>query len=123
MPPRNGSTTSSEASSAVSRRRLEQRLLALTRAAAEIVWFSDREGNVTESLPSLEEFTGRGFAELAGRGWAETIHPDDQEALLAAWRSAMDPPTVFALEYRMRRADGEYRVMRVRSAPVLDDDG
>jgi len=37
------------------------------------------------------------------------VHPDDRERCFAAYCSAFDARENFHIEYRLRRADGEYR--------------
>jgi signal transduction histidine kinase len=43
-----------------------------------------------------------------GIGWTESIHPDDIARSYIAYSSAFDARRPFQMEYRLRRADGEY---------------
>ncbi len=52
-----------------------------------------------------------------GNGWAESIHPDDLEACFASYCLAFDARRKFAIEYRLRRADGEYRRLLCSGVP------
>jgi PAS domain S-box-containing protein len=57
----------------------------------------------------MVNFTGLTTEELAGDGWMTVVHPDDIERLSNQWA---DRRTSFAdlhSEFRIRRADGEYR--------------
>jgi len=103
--------------------RAERRLRALADAVAEVVWTANAAGEITEPSPSLERFTGRPTAELAGLRWVDTIHPDDREALTREMAEAIRGGAYFAVQYRMRRADGEWRLMEARGTPVRDEDG
>ena len=51
------------------------------------------------------------------------IHPDDQARVRAAWDSHIESREIFDLEYRLRRADGNYRVMLARSVSIRAPDG
>jgi len=49
------------------------------------------------------------------------VHPEDRDATLNAWREAVAGPAVYSVEHRLRRADGDWRIMSVRGVPILDD--
>ena len=55
--------------------------------------------------------------------WAEALHPDDRERVLAEWRKSDDTGEPYAGEYRLTAADG--RTVWIRDEAVLqrDDDG
>jgi PAS domain S-box-containing protein len=55
------------------------------------------------------EFTGRPLEEELGWGWADRVHPDERPAAMAEYEAAFAERRQFDLEYRVRRADGEYR--------------
>jgi PAS domain S-box-containing protein len=69
------------------------------------------------------EFTGRSQDEELGRGWTERIHPDDRAAALAEYETAFERRRPFELEYRHRRADGEYRWVADSAAPRFGGGG
>ena len=63
------------------------------------------------------EFTGRPLEQELGWGWADRIHPDDRAQALAEYEGAFEQRRPFVLEYRLRRADGEYRWMVDTATP------
>jgi PAS domain S-box-containing protein len=101
----------------------EQRFRSLVTATAQIVWWTDAEGNVTEPLPSWQSYTGRSFDETRGAGWTAALHPDDAANALHVWKEAVAKRSLFETEYRIRRHDGEYRWFIVRAVPIVERDG
>ena len=68
-------------------------------------------------------FTGQSADEAQGRGWLQALHPEDRERAEEVLKQALDARLPYETEYRLRRHDGEYRVLAVRGAPVAEDDG
>lgn len=69
------------------------------------------------------EFTGRTMEQELGTGWVEGVHPDDVDNCVTSYERAFDARKSFSLEYRLRRADGEYRWLLDRGMPRHDADG
>ena len=68
-------------------------------------------------------FTGRGLAQELGNGWAEGVHPEDLERCVETYVTAFDRRAAFRMEYRLRRADGEYRRILDAGTPRFAPDG
>ena len=69
------------------------------------------------------EFTGRTLEQELEWGWAEGVHPDDRAGALAEYRAAFAARRAFVAEYRLRRADGEYRFVVDTASPRLGERG
>ncbi|HET7213102.1 MAG TPA: PAS domain S-box protein, partial [Terriglobia bacterium] len=100
----------------------EQRYRALLIATAQVVWATPPDGLV-EDMPMWREYTGQSIEEVRGWGWLNAIHPDDRERTGAIWSKAVKTHGLYETEYRIRRADGQYRHFAIRGVPVLEDDG
>jgi PAS domain S-box-containing protein len=53
------------------------------------------------------EITGLSVGEALGTGWIKALHPDDRDFVIAAWNKATQHQTLFRLEHRFQRPDGE----------------
>ena len=102
-------------------RESEERFRTLIETTASIVWTTSPSGELVPPQPSWTAFTGQARAEYEGHGWTEVIHPDDREATLATWTEAVTHNTLYSIDHRLRRADGEWRIMAARGVPILDD--
>ena len=51
------------------------------------------------------------------------VHEDDRELTERGWQEAIAGQSVYSMEHRLRRFDGEYRYMSVRAVPVLEASG
>ena len=71
------------------------------------------------------EFTGRTVEQELGYGWTAGVHPDDLNGCLASYTASFDttPPQKCHIEYRLRRADGEYRSVVYNGVPRYEARG
>lgn len=97
----------------------ERRYRSLVSATAAIVWVAAEDGRIIEQLPMWENFTGQKYADYRDFGWLNALHPDDREAVEGLWQTAraeeLHPVNA---EFRLRRHDGEYRAMQLKTVPV-----
>jgi PAS domain S-box-containing protein len=81
--------------------------------------------------PSTVHFASRAWTEYTGHTAEQTttildprvVHPDDLDALAAAWERAAAEGAMLSLEFRLRRRDGAYRWHVGRAVPENNDDG
>ncbi|MGB7865182.1 MAG: PAS domain-containing protein, partial [Candidatus Sulfotelmatobacter sp.] len=69
------------------------------------------------------EYVGVSLEDISGWRWANVIHPEDVEGVVGKWRSSLASGRPFAAEARLRRADGEFRLMLLRKVPLRDEAG
>jgi PAS domain S-box-containing protein len=69
------------------------------------------------------EYAGVSLEDIRGWGWTNVMHPDDVEGVLAKWRTSVATGKPFEAEARLRRADGECRLMLLRKVPLRDEAG
>ena len=93
----------------------------LARHAPTMLWLSDVEGHAIYFNDAWLEFRGRRLDQELGQGWFEGIHPDDRAGAVARRAAGVATRKPFRNEFRLRRADGQYRRVRVRAAPVKDE--
>jgi PAS domain S-box-containing protein len=101
----------------------EQRYRSLARASSQLVWTCDAFGYFGHEIEDWQRFTGQTADEVHGFGWLDAIHPEDRDKTLKAWQHATEARSAYAVECRLRRHDGTYRVMQERAAPVFDSTG
>ncbi|HYD53643.1 MAG TPA: PAS domain-containing protein, partial [Gemmatimonadaceae bacterium] len=106
---------------AAAMRESEARFRALVEASTSAVWRTDPDAYVHDDLPGWRAVTGMSAEAIQGRGWMEAVHPEDLEPSKTVWRAARESRAPFALEQRLRVADGSHRWFSCRGVPVRDD--
>lgn len=102
-------------------RRVCRRYEVLAEAEGSIVWVIDPQMRPTGRNELWERYTGQGPGEYSDLGWMAAIHPEDREQLAAATRAAVAGGEPLTLEFRIRRADGQYRRNLIRALPVREN--
>lgn len=107
----------------VALRESEGRFRRMADALPVAVWMSEVDGSCSYLNEQWIALTGREPAEQMGSGWLESVHPDDQAACLEAYMRAFAARQRFSVEYRLCRADGEYRWVLDVGMPRYGPDG
>jgi PAS domain S-box-containing protein len=101
----------------------EERFRLLADTAPVLIWMRDTTGAGTYFNRRWLEFTGRTAVQEAGDRWREGIHPQDKENFDAVYEKAFQNREAFTMEFRLRRADGEFRWLLTSGVPRLLPDG
>jgi PAS domain S-box-containing protein len=88
-----------------------------------LIWTATADGQRDYFNPRWLAFTGRSMGQELGEQWMTNLHPDDRDGVRAHWRSCINNGEPYQIEYRLRRADGQYRWILVRAVPRRDANG
>jgi PAS domain S-box-containing protein len=99
----------------------EARIRELADTAPALIWTTDAEGRITFVNERWRRFTGRSLEEELGDTWGLSAHPDDRAELTRRWLEVLTRREEFRMEYRLRRADGQYRWVLEVGVPRFSD--
>lgn len=91
------------------RRESETRFQIMANAAPVMIWLADNKKHFVWFNQQWLSFTGRSLQQELNFGWLDSIHPDDKDSYLTTYTNHINEQTSFEAEYRLRRADGQYR--------------
>ena len=104
-------------------RESEERFRTMANAAPVMIWMSGPDSLCTFFNQPWLDFTGCPLEEQTGNGWAASVHPDDLSRCMDTYLKAFKARTKFGMEYRLRRADGEYRWILDIGTPLFAPPG
>jgi PAS domain S-box-containing protein len=104
-------------------RESEERFRNMADHAPAMIWVTDDAGWCTYLNERWCEFTDRDQSEGLGIGWLDPVHPADRDSTYTTFRADSEQRLPTRLEYRLRRADGEYRWVMDSATPRFSDDG
>jgi PAS domain S-box-containing protein len=101
----------------VTLRESEERFRNMADTAPVLIWIAGPDKGCIFFNKVWLEFTGRTMEQEVGNGWTQGVHPEDLARCMATYSAAFDARRHFRMEYRLRRADGEYRWILDDGAP------
>jgi PAS domain S-box-containing protein len=104
-------------------RESEERFRNMADSAPVMIWVSGPDKLCTFFNQGWLKFTGRTLAQELGNGWAEGVHSEHLDRSWDTYASSFDARRAFQMEYRLRRADGQYRWVLDSGVPRFDPRG
>lgn len=104
-------------------RESEQRFRTMADTAPAIIWVTEPDGECSFLSKSWRDYTGQSEPESLGRGWLSAIYIGDRHHAWETFLAANRSHTPFHLDYRLRRADGEFRWVSCAGHPRFDQQG
>lgn len=97
--------------------------MALFSGFPNLVWRSDAAGRCDYLNQAWLDFTGRARDSELGEGWLSGLHPEDQHLWRNTLKRAFPGREPFEVEFRLRRANGEYGWIICNGRPYHDQTG
>ena len=91
--------------------------------APVMLWMSGLDGLCDFFNSTWLSFTGRSLEHERCNGWAEGVHPEDFQDCMDRYLASFVARQPFRMEYRLRRADGQYRWILDHGVPRHAQDG
>ncbi|WP_161668830.1 PAS domain S-box protein [Kallotenue papyrolyticum] len=101
----------------------EARFREMADQAPVLMWMAAPDGRCTFFNRAWLAFTGRTLEQELGDGWFDTVHPRDRILNKRVFLRAASARAPFQMEYRVRRADGQYRWIYDAGLPVFAPNG
>jgi two-component system CheB/CheR fusion protein len=104
-------------------RESESHFRQLAESLPQPVWICLPDGRCDYLSRQWIEFTGVPHAQQLDFGWLAQVHPDDRDAVMAAWKAAVAAGEPFQVEFRVRHHSGDYHVFDLRATALRDSAG
>lgn len=104
-------------------RESQEQLRSVIESLPSQVWTSMSTGELDYVSQSTIEYFGVDSDTLLGQGWQAMIHPEDLPACVERWTNSCRTGEPYEAEFRLRRADGNYRWHLGRALPIRDNCG
>jgi PAS domain S-box-containing protein len=101
----------------------ETRFRIMADSAPVMLWMAGLDAECDFFNQGWLRFTGRALADELGTRWAEGVHPEDFQRCMDVYFESFNQRRPFRMEYRLRRADGEYRWILDQGTPRYDHEG
>jgi PAS domain S-box-containing protein len=104
-------------------RESEERFRIAANTAPVIIWIRDVRGHSTFCNKTYTEFIGCTLEKVLAENWIDFVHPTDEQFCRDTFCSALGSRQAYEMEYRLRRADGQFRWVVESAVPRFAPDG
>jgi PAS domain S-box-containing protein len=104
-------------------RRSEEELRLLAESLPQLVWRADPDGTIKYYNVRINDYAGAARNPDGSWEWRPMLHPDDVKRTAEAWETSMSTGAMYAVEHRVRMADGSFRWHLSRAFPSRAHDG
>ncbi|MGD0367809.1 MAG: PAS domain S-box protein [Acidobacteriaceae bacterium] len=104
-------------------RESEERFRTMADSTPSMMWVTGAAGEVEFVNRAWRQFFQTTTEQVRSRGRQALVHPDDRSAYVAAFERAVRERAHFEAEARLRRADGEWRLLGSRAHPRFSPAG
>jgi len=87
------------------------------------VWVCAPDGRNIYASESFLKLVGITQEQCSNFGWGDTLHPDDTERTIAAWKECVRTGGTWDIEHRFRGVDGKWHDILARGMPVRNERG
>jgi PAS domain S-box-containing protein len=101
----------------------EDRFRVMADSCPTMMWVTGADGGNQFINRAYREFAGATLEQLSGAKWQLLVHPEDAPEYVEAFHRAVREHTPFKAEARVRRADGEWRLLGTNAEPRLSPSG
>jgi PAS domain S-box-containing protein len=99
------------------------RLATIANTLSTLSWLSDESGERILFNDKWLKFTGRSLEQELGKKWTESVHPQDLKKFWSIYTNAVRERKPYHVEYRLRTADGRFRLVWESGTPQFRNDG
>ena len=104
-------------------RESEERFHSMADACPSMMWVTGPSGGLDFVNKECRRFFGVTSEEVQADKWHSLFHPDDAPQYIAAFARAQKDHTLFRAEARVRRGDGEWRLLGSNAQPHFSPAG
>jgi len=101
----------------------EEKFRHMVNDAPALIWIADEQNRGTWFNQTWLQYTGHTLEHELGNRWTQSIHPHDRETAATACQSAFDLRESFEIEFRLKRADGNYGWIADTGIPRFSESG
>jgi len=104
-------------------RESEERFRIMADSSPLIIWMMDPSGGIVFINRTFREFFGVSLKDVSGLNWLPLVHPDDADAYIGVFKTAVEGKKPFYAQARLRSSSGSWRWVESFGAPWFSPEG